>query len=328
MILKLITWVGAGLLLLSSQVVAADTCPPPPSQIEKGIQADAELKIGALGKLVGLDAVGKVTPITENLFVKYPNADKLIIAQLIASTTCQLLLKSGLTGKDLTDAIEKLNASLLSLMIEQRQKEDETKPRTEWKLQDGDVALTNSGGPIKNLDVEVVVFIQTDLHWLKDGKNYGLNGRYGSQKPGVIIGRSEKGPNLVVLPLGTERNGFRAVIERVIEKSKPETVIDGISHMQNCLKVQYDDLFGGHYTDYRVDNIVATGGGHTWIEKFKFDECKEDYEKTKQYADSYRRGGGLGRFEFWSGNDENRIENVIANDISRQIERWKSDLAK
>lgn len=317
----------ASLLVCSSAGAAVDTCPTPPHQVDSTIETDAKVSIGALGKIVGLDAAAKVTPITKNLFEKYPNADKVTIAQLIVSTTCQLLITSGLTGKDLADATDKLNAKVLELMIEQRSKEQENKPRTEWKTQNGNLALVNSGGPVKNLEYEVFVFVQTDLHWVNNDQSYGLNGQYGSRKPGVMVQANETAAEIFILPREDQRRVFEMVIKRVIERMKNENLMDGLSYMQDCLKIQYDDLFGGHYTDYRVDTIVASGGGHAWVDKFKFDECKEEFDKTAVYKEAYKHGGGLGQFEFWSGDDENQIENMITTDIVHQVERWKAYVA-
>jgi hypothetical protein len=310
-------------LLTSYSASLAQTCPNPPAQIDKNIEAEAKLNIGSLGRLVGLEATAKVTPITQNLFEKYPNADKITIAQLIVSTTCQLLVSSGVGGKDLLDAIDKLNSRILELMIGEKEKEQ--KPKTEWMDKGGSLVLINSGGKIKNFDYELYVMIRTDLHWVAQG-NYGLNGLYGSRKPGVLVQVDPNSPEVFTIPLASERRAFDEALKRVADRIKDESVQDGISYIENCLHIQFDDLYGGHYSDFRVDLMVRGGGGHNSIEKWEFDECKEDFQKATSYKDSYLHGGGIGIFEFWSGSDQNQIDNLIVTDITAQIDRWKKYL--
>jgi hypothetical protein len=93
----------------------ADVCPPPPQQIAKDVATDAKVKIGNLGPLSAGEVDAKITPVTRELFSKYPNADKVVVAQMIVSTTCNLLVSSGLTGRELADRVDKLNETLKQL---------------------------------------------------------------------------------------------------------------------------------------------------------------------------------------------------------------------
>jgi hypothetical protein len=314
--------------LLPGAGLAADVCPSPPSQVDSRLATDAQMSIGSLGKLVAADVAVKVTPVTRNLFEKYPSADKLVVAQLIMANSCQMLLQSGLKGAELVSANERVNAQVLSLMIEQQQKDKENKPRTHWESSDGILKLVNSGGQIKNLTYENYVFIRTDLRWENDGSSYSLGGGYGSRLPGVIIEVNPSAAVIVAYPIGSQRKAFEAAIKSVIDRIAPGSATDKLSRLQNCLKIEYDDLYGGHYTDYLVNNIVATGGGHAWGEKSNFDECKQEYEKSIEYKTAYLHGGGYGTFEFWSGNDEVQLSNVMLRDVTEQIERHILSAAK
>ena len=70
-------------------------CSKPPEQVARTIKNDAELSIKVLKNFLGEAGFGsKTRVVVDNLYEKYPNADKIVIAQLLLSQLCSLLDES------------------------------------------------------------------------------------------------------------------------------------------------------------------------------------------------------------------------------------------
>lgn len=83
-------------MLLSPQLVVGK-CPPYPSQIGNELKGAVDADLGALKRFLGkasfnVNAEKKI----KNLFSQYPNSDKLVFAQLLIASTCELLETSPL----------------------------------------------------------------------------------------------------------------------------------------------------------------------------------------------------------------------------------------
>jgi hypothetical protein len=66
-------------------------CPPPTSQTESNIKADLVGQAQTFLKLGGAELKGKVETAVQNLYEKYPSADRIVIIRDMMYTTCQLL---------------------------------------------------------------------------------------------------------------------------------------------------------------------------------------------------------------------------------------------
>jgi hypothetical protein len=69
-------------------------CPPPTSQMESDIKADLSGQAQTFLKLGGAELKGKVETAVQNLYAKYPSADRIVIIRDMMYTTCQLLNNS------------------------------------------------------------------------------------------------------------------------------------------------------------------------------------------------------------------------------------------
>lgn len=79
---------------LSSSSPAQIPCPPMPdkiTQVNHDVQSDVQLGIGSLGKLQAGQLGVKTDVIAKNLFDKYPNADRVIVVQMMAATYCPMI---------------------------------------------------------------------------------------------------------------------------------------------------------------------------------------------------------------------------------------------
>lgn len=90
-------------------------CQEQPQQISLDILIDAKGQIGALGALSGASLEGKVSAISNNLMSKYPNADRLYLAQMMMATYCETLKTTRLTDEQILERINSLNSQVLQL---------------------------------------------------------------------------------------------------------------------------------------------------------------------------------------------------------------------
>ena len=67
-------------------------CPEPPQQVTHEVTNDVNIEIRALKQWIGKFGIGNKTEVAaKNLYEKYPNADRLVVAQMIISVFCSLL---------------------------------------------------------------------------------------------------------------------------------------------------------------------------------------------------------------------------------------------
>lgn len=82
---------------LSEVASAAITCPEMPdkiTQVNRDVRSDIQANVGALGKLKAGEVTVKTDVIAKNLFDKYPNVDRILVAQMMAATYCSLIRES------------------------------------------------------------------------------------------------------------------------------------------------------------------------------------------------------------------------------------------
>jgi len=90
-------------------------CPAPPEQISRDIFVDAKGKLEGLAALPKASIEGKVSIVSKDLLAKYPNADKLHLATLVMSMTCEHLKNSStLTDSERLDRVNQLNTQIMN----------------------------------------------------------------------------------------------------------------------------------------------------------------------------------------------------------------------
>lgn len=91
-------------------------CPAGPEQISRDIVIDAKGKIEGIAALPKASIEGKVSVISKDLLVKYPNADKLALAKLILNVTCEQLKSStSISDSERLDRVNQINVQLINL---------------------------------------------------------------------------------------------------------------------------------------------------------------------------------------------------------------------
>ena len=74
--------------------MAQDSCPPMPDKITQDnhdVLVDVNANVGSLGKVKAGQIGIKTEVVARNLFDKYPNVDRLVIAQMMAATYCPMI---------------------------------------------------------------------------------------------------------------------------------------------------------------------------------------------------------------------------------------------
>ncbi len=61
------------------------------TQVNRDVRSDVEVGIGSLGKLKAGQLGAKADVVAKNLFDKYPNTDRLLIAQMMSATYCGMI---------------------------------------------------------------------------------------------------------------------------------------------------------------------------------------------------------------------------------------------
>lgn len=152
-------------------------CADPPSQVGTDLLIDATGEIGKLGPLVGAELEGKVSSVVKDLFVKYPNADKLIVVQALTSLVCNVLKDSrSLSDKEKLEEVSKLSLRLIDL-LSGAQSSPNFKFVTNGSPGDIDnrlFYLQNSGGGFSNFDI-LAQLVFTVRGVRKDGSSVGGN---------------------------------------------------------------------------------------------------------------------------------------------------------
>jgi hypothetical protein len=114
-----------GTTVPETHATQAIKCPEAPRQIDKDILIDAKGQIGALGALTGASLEGKVSAISKDFISKYPNADKLLMAQLMMSTVCETLkTTTSLSDAERLDRINSVNSQIMQLFTAPAPKPD------------------------------------------------------------------------------------------------------------------------------------------------------------------------------------------------------------
>jgi hypothetical protein len=83
--------------LLGELAQAAIVCSPMPdkiTQVNRDVRSDIQIGVGTLGKIKAGEIATKTEVIAKNLFDKYPNADRLLTVQMMATTYCSMLAAS------------------------------------------------------------------------------------------------------------------------------------------------------------------------------------------------------------------------------------------
>ena len=86
---------------------ATFTCPPMPTavtSVNRDIKSEISASVGSLGKIKAGEIAAKTEIEAKNLFGKYPNVDKLLALQMMASTYCEML-----RGTTAIKEIDKIN---------------------------------------------------------------------------------------------------------------------------------------------------------------------------------------------------------------------------
>jgi len=116
------------LQLFTSSHVYAMGCPSPPAAIAEPKAADVSLQIKALKQFIGEAGFSvKLDKSVTNVYEKYPNADRLVLAQLITSQFCELLNESkDLSSQEKFRLFIENRDKILSLTPTEKPKEKST----------------------------------------------------------------------------------------------------------------------------------------------------------------------------------------------------------
>ncbi|WON75238.1 hypothetical protein [Nitrosospira sp. Is2] len=74
--------------------IGAIVCPPMPdaiTKVNKDVASDVKASVGTLGRLKAGEVTSKTEVVAKNLFERYPNADRLLVLQMMGSTYCSML---------------------------------------------------------------------------------------------------------------------------------------------------------------------------------------------------------------------------------------------
>lgn len=87
-------------LMVAPYPSGAMECPAPSAQLAKDIEADIKGRLSGISILPATEIVGKASVKTVDMFSKYPNADRVVIANSMISMFCQNLSSSRLADKE------------------------------------------------------------------------------------------------------------------------------------------------------------------------------------------------------------------------------------
>jgi hypothetical protein len=111
-------------LVVSSWCTAAlakMNCPETPQNISKDVLVDTEASVSGLRGLASASLKNKTETTTKNLFEKYPNADRLVVAQMIMSVYCQQIdASTTLSDGEKLDRLMTVNQTIIPLMTAPR----------------------------------------------------------------------------------------------------------------------------------------------------------------------------------------------------------------
>jgi len=96
-------------------------CPPMPEALTKvahDVKSDIDGSVGSLGKLKAGEVGFHTEVVASTLFGKYPNVDRLIELQIMASTYCTMLAQSDLPKAEIVARWERFQDKVLDLKTE------------------------------------------------------------------------------------------------------------------------------------------------------------------------------------------------------------------
>lgn len=106
------------LLLAASPGAQGFICSQMPeavTSVNRDIKSDITASVGSLGPIKAGDVAVKTETQAKNLFEKYPNIDKLLIAQTMAATYCDILNRTSLTETEKLDRWERFSDKVFNL---------------------------------------------------------------------------------------------------------------------------------------------------------------------------------------------------------------------
>ncbi len=92
----------ASVIVGLSVAYAQLACPPMPdkvTQVNRDVRSDVDVSVGSLGKMKAGQLGVKTDVVAKNLFDKYPNTDRVLIAQMMSATYCGLIRDSKSLGE-------------------------------------------------------------------------------------------------------------------------------------------------------------------------------------------------------------------------------------
>jgi hypothetical protein len=92
-------------------------CPAPTQQLAKDVEADLKASVAGLGKLKLAEIDGKVATTTTEFFSKYPNADKVAIANSLISLYCEYIKTANLSHDEAAERLDKITQALLPILM-------------------------------------------------------------------------------------------------------------------------------------------------------------------------------------------------------------------
>jgi hypothetical protein len=274
--------VGPLLSVATHPASAEMTCPEAPKQIDKDVYVDGKTRIGAIGPFKAGEIDGKVTIIGNDLIKQYPKAEKIFIAQLLVSFTCEALKNSRtLTDQQIIDQINSLSTKLLTAFSEEQHGEatPDIQPEVVGTGDNKDVLFQNKGGPLYNLESELLENLVINLHappcglqanFYKEGAGYG----YGSPGDETVFSLDE-GTNIGNLQFSARR------LKYYFGGKADSVEIMGFY----LLRLRYEDARGSKHERYYEIHIDTDWGDHVSLHpllKPRYDEVADRVTLAKQ----------------------------------------------
>ena len=157
-------------------------CPEAPRQLDKDIIIDAKGRIEGLAALTGASIEGKVSAITQDFISKYPNADKLLVAQMLMSVTCETLKVSpSIQDSERLERINNVNTQIMKMFTSEAAPDFRSRAKHAdfGKVMDGithrKIFVSNTRAPtlyIFDPECKVRIFVSSifppggDPHWV------------------------------------------------------------------------------------------------------------------------------------------------------------------
>lgn len=91
------TLLGLTLAVASAASAAKIVCPPMPdavTQVNRDVRSSIEVAVGSVAKVKAGDVSIQTDVSAKNLFEKFPNADKIVVMQMMSATYCSILASS------------------------------------------------------------------------------------------------------------------------------------------------------------------------------------------------------------------------------------------